>query len=48
MSLKSALRNLKSAILLGATLFALRYSASAQQAGKIFRIGFLDNSKVLN
>ena len=27
-----------------AMLFALSYSASAQQPGKIFRIGFLDNS----
>ena len=41
---KSAFRNLKSAILSGAMLFALCYSASAQQPGKIFRIGFLDNS----
>ncbi|HEX9273097.1 MAG TPA: ABC transporter substrate-binding protein, partial [Candidatus Binatia bacterium] len=29
---------------LGALLFALSVSAQAQQAGKIFRIGFLDNS----
>ena len=29
---------------LGALLFALSGSAAAQQAGKIFRIGFLDNS----
>jgi putative ABC transport system substrate-binding protein len=29
---------------LGASLFALSFSAEAQQAGKIFRIGFLDNS----
>jgi putative ABC transport system substrate-binding protein len=29
---------------LGALLFALSVSAEAQQAGKIFRIGFLDNS----
>jgi putative ABC transport system substrate-binding protein len=29
---------------LSALLFALCYSASAQQVGKIFRIGFLDNS----
>jgi len=43
-SLKSALRNLKSAILMGALLFALCTSAAAQQTGKIFRIGFLDNS----
>jgi putative ABC transport system substrate-binding protein len=43
-SLKSAFRNLKSAILLCAMLFALGYSVSAQQTGKIFRIGFLDPS----
>ena len=29
---------------LGAMLFALSVSAQAQQPGKIFRIGFLDNS----
>ena len=29
---------------LGAMLFALSYSASAQQTGKISRIGFLDRS----
>ena len=29
---------------LGALLFALSLSAQAQQAGKVFRIGFLDNS----
>ena len=29
---------------LGALLFALSVSAQAQQPGKIFRIGFLDNS----
>ncbi|HEY7321396.1 MAG TPA: ABC transporter substrate-binding protein [Candidatus Binatia bacterium] len=40
-SLKSALRNLKSAILLGALLLALSYSASAQQPTKIPRIGYL-------
>jgi putative ABC transport system substrate-binding protein len=40
-SLKSAFRNLKSAILLCAMLFALYGSAEAQQTGKVFRIGFL-------
>jgi hypothetical protein len=29
---------------LGALLFALCSSAAAQQAGRIFRIGYLDNS----
>jgi hypothetical protein len=29
---------------LGALLFALSYSVSAQQTGKVFRIGYLDNS----
>ncbi len=43
-NLKFAIRNLKSAILLSAILFALCVSADAQQTGKIFRIGFLDNS----
>ena len=38
---KSALRNLKFAILIGAMLFALCYSASAQQAKKVPRIGYL-------
>src|SRR5512134_2142440 len=41
-------RNLMTKILvhfaLCAMLFALSYSASAQQPGKIFRLGFLDNS----
>jgi putative tryptophan/tyrosine transport system substrate-binding protein len=32
------------ALVLGAMLFALSVSADAQQAGKIFRIGFLDSS----
>ena len=45
-SVKSALLNLKFAILLGAILFALCSSAQAQPTGKIFRIGFLDNSTV--
>ncbi len=39
--LKSAFRNLNFAILLGAMLIALSYSASAQQPGKIPRIGYL-------
>jgi putative ABC transport system substrate-binding protein len=41
---KSAFRNLKFAILLCAMLFALCGAAEAQQSGKMFRIGFLDNS----
>ena len=40
-NLKSAFRNLKSAILLGAMLFALSYSASAQQPKKVPRLGYL-------
>ena len=40
-SLKSAIRNLKFAILMGAMLFALCSSADAQQTGKIPRIGYL-------
>ena len=40
-NLKSALRNLKFAILLGAMLPALCMSAEAQQAKKVPRIGFL-------
>jgi putative ABC transport system substrate-binding protein len=40
-SFKSALRNLKSAILPGAMLFALSYSVSAQQPKKVPRIGYL-------
>ena len=43
-NLKSALRNLNSAILTCAVHFALCMSAEAQQTGKIFRIGFLDPS----
>ena len=39
--LKSALRNLKSAIVTGAMLVALCLSADAQQSGKIPRIGYL-------
>jgi putative tryptophan/tyrosine transport system substrate-binding protein len=42
--IKSALRNLKFAILLGAMLFALCLTAEAQQPGKVPRIGFLDPS----
>jgi putative ABC transport system substrate-binding protein len=42
--LKSARRNLQSAIVTGAMLFALCVSVDAQQTGKIFRIGFLDTS----
>ncbi|TMA80954.1 MAG: hypothetical protein E6J74_39305, partial [Deltaproteobacteria bacterium] len=38
---KSAFRNLKFAILLGALLFALCSSANAQQPTKVPRIGFL-------
>ena len=33
-----------SGLALGAMLFALCSSAEAQQTGKVFRIGFLDNS----
>lgn len=40
-NLKSAFRNLKSAILLGATLVALCFSAEAQQPGKVYRVGRL-------
>ena len=40
-NLKSALRNLKFAILLCAMLLALSYSASAQQPAKVPRIGYL-------
>jgi putative tryptophan/tyrosine transport system substrate-binding protein len=42
--LKSALRNLKSAIMMCALLSALSSVAHAQQTGKIFRIGLLDPS----
>jgi putative ABC transport system substrate-binding protein len=41
---KSALRNLRSAILIGALLFAPSYSASAQQPKKISRVGFIGAS----
>jgi putative ABC transport system substrate-binding protein len=40
-NLKAALRNLKSAILMGALHLALYVSAEAQQPGKIARIGYL-------
>jgi putative ABC transport system substrate-binding protein len=42
--LKSALRNLKFAILIGAMLLALCVPVDAQQTGKVSRIGFLDPS----
>ena len=42
-SLKSALRNLKFAVLTGAMLFALCSSAAAQQPKKIPRLGYLSN-----
>jgi putative ABC transport system substrate-binding protein len=42
---KSAFRNLKFAILVGAMLFALCVSAEAQPA-KIYRIGYLDSSSL--
>jgi len=45
--LKSALCNLKSAILLCAMLFALSYSASAQQPKKVPRIGYLAGSAAM-
>jgi putative tryptophan/tyrosine transport system substrate-binding protein len=41
---KSAFRNLKSAISLGALLFALCSSAEAQQPNRVPRIGYLDPS----
>ena len=40
-SFKSPFRNLKSAILLGAMLFALCSSAQSQQTKKVFRVGYL-------
>jgi putative tryptophan/tyrosine transport system substrate-binding protein len=40
-NIKSALRNLKSAILLGVMLFALGVSAEAQQQAKVPKIGWL-------
>ena len=44
MNLKSALRNLKSAFLMCAMLFALCVSAHAQQPKKVHRIGYLSNN----
>ena len=43
-SLKSAFRNLKSAILASALLFALCVTAQAQQPKKVPRVGFLSSS----
>ena len=43
-NLKSAIRNLKSAILLGALLLALCLPAEAQQAKKVPRIGYVSGS----
>jgi hypothetical protein len=43
-TLKSAFRNLKSAILLGALLFALSLPAQAQQPKKVPRIGLLTSA----
>jgi putative ABC transport system substrate-binding protein len=40
-NLKSAFRNPRSAILVGAMLLALSYSALAQQPTKVYRIGYL-------
>jgi hypothetical protein len=40
-NLNPAVRNLKFAILLGAMLFALCFSAEAQQQAKIPRLGYL-------
>jgi putative ABC transport system substrate-binding protein len=40
-NLKCAFRNLKSAMLVGAVLFALCFSADAQQQKKLARVGFL-------
>ena len=42
--MKSALRNLKSAIVAGAILFALCAAVEAQQPRKIYRIGYLANA----
>ena len=44
-NMKSALRNLKFAILLGAMLFALCSSAAAQQPKKVPRIGYLSSQE---
>ena len=43
-ALKSALRNLNFAILLGAMLLALSISAQAQQPKKVYRVGILQRS----
>ena len=45
--LKSAFRNLKSAILLCAMLFALCFSADAQQTKKVPQIGYLGGATPL-
>jgi len=45
---KSAFRNLKSAILPGALLFALCFPAQAQQSTKISRIGYLNPGNVFS
>ena len=45
---KSAFRNLKSAILSGAMLFALCSSAEAQQPKKVHRIGYLSGRDAAN
>ena len=45
-NLESAFRNPKSAILLGALLFALCPSAEAQQPGKVSRLGWLASPSV--
>jgi putative ABC transport system substrate-binding protein len=45
-SSKSVLRNLKSAIFLGVMLFALSYSASAQQQSRVSKIGWLGTFSV--
>jgi putative ABC transport system substrate-binding protein len=47
-NLKSALRNPKFAVLLGAMLLALIVSAEAQQSGKIPRIGYLASGGDIN
>ena len=45
-NLKSAVRNLKSAMLLGAMLLALCFPAWAQQPKKVYRVGVLQRSKL--
>jgi putative ABC transport system substrate-binding protein len=44
-NLKSVIRNAKSAILLGAMLFSLGFSAQAQQPKKVPRIGYLSATR---